>query len=273
MSLRNEQQSSQKLMLAYLNDLLNREHTSTTPSEQPVVKNNDVSASAELLEPVRRSPVMLSPSILEVVPVAEGDAVTQRTIAEAEPNVVAPEHSEQDLKTDLNSPLTDDNFQAVEFEASHWHENGRPSWAQDAFDILLFKVNGMTLAVPLISLGQIYEITDALSPLFGQAPWFVGIQPTPMGKINVINTAQYVMPERYHEETAQKPDYIMTIDRLHWGLTVNSVDQPIRIQVDDVKWRRDRSQQPWLAGIVKNHMCVLVDVPTLGRALLDSDVS
>ena|SRR5690554_5637348 len=64
-----------------------------------------------------------------------------------------------------------------------WHSNGRPMWAQQQFDVLLFKVSGLTLAVPLIALGQIQPITEELTPLFGQADWFMGLQPTAGGKI------------------------------------------------------------------------------------------
>jgi purine-binding chemotaxis protein CheW len=86
-----------------------------------------------------------------------------------------------------------------QIEGLDWLENGLPQWAQSRFDVLLFKVSGLTLAVPLISLGQIQPLTDELTPLFGQADWFMGLQPTPAGKIRTVNTAKFVMPERYDE--------------------------------------------------------------------------
>ncbi len=47
--------------------------------------------------------------------------------------------------------------------------DGRPAWAADAFECLLFDVAGLTLAVPLVCLGSIYSLAgQELTPLFGQ---------------------------------------------------------------------------------------------------------
>lgn len=163
--------------------------------------------------------------------------------------------------------------QVVHFqiEGLEWLENGRPQWAQSRFDVLLFKVSGLTLAVPLISLGQIQPLTDELTPLFGQADWFMGLQPTPAGKIRTVNTAKFVMPERYDPRFLETAKYVMSINGVPWGLAVDSVNQPITLMPEDVKWRGDRSKRPWLAGTVKDHMCALLDIPRIGQMLVDAD--
>jgi len=158
-----------------------------------------------------------------------------------------------------------------QIEGVEWLENGLPQWAQSRFDVLLFRVSGLTLAVPLISLGQIQPLTDELTPLFGQADWFMGLQPTPAGKIRTVNTAKFVMPERYDESFLQTAKYVVSINGVPWGLAVDSVNQPIRLAPEDVKWRSDRSKRPWLAGTVKEHMCALLDIPRIGQMLIEAD--
>lgn len=158
-----------------------------------------------------------------------------------------------------------------QIEGLEWLENGRPQWAQSRFDVLLFKVSGLTLAVPLISLGQIQPLTDELTSLFGQADWFMGLQPTPAGKIRTVNTAKFVMPERYDPGFLETAKYVMSINGVPWGLAVDSVNQPITLMPEDVKWRSDRSKRPWLAGTVKDHMCALLDIPRIGQMLVDAD--
>mgnify|MGYP001627468097 CR=1 FL=1 len=160
---------------------------------------------------------------------------------------------------------------SFKMEGLDWLENGRPQWAQSRFDVLLFKVAGLTLAVPLISLGQIQPLTDELTPLFGQADWFMGLQPTPAGKIRTVNTAKFVMPERYDDAFLQSAKYVMSINGVPWGLAVDSVNQPITLQPEDVKWRSDRGKRPWLAGTVKDHMCALLDIPRIGQILIEAD--
>lgn len=160
---------------------------------------------------------------------------------------------------------------AFKIPGLEWMPNGLPQWAQSRFDVLLFKVSGLTLAVPLISLGQIQPITDELAPLFGQADWFMGFQPTPQGKIRTVNTAKFVMPERYDENFVKNAKYVVSINSVPWGLAVDSVNQPISLMPDEVKWRSDRSKRPWLAGTVKEHMCALLDIPMIGQMLMDAD--
>lgn len=152
-----------------------------------------------------------------------------------------------------------------------WCDNGRPVWAQQKFDALLFRVAGLNLAVPLIALGQIHRLTDELTPIFGQADWFMGLQPTSAGRIRVVNTALFVMPERYDPAFVQSARYVVTIDGLDWGLAVDQVEQPARLSPEDVTWRSERGKRPWLAGTVKTAMCALLDLPQMGRILQSHD--
>ncbi len=177
-------------------------------------------------------------------------------------------HSLADSKPHVTQAISERSDSITEVE---WLANGLPSWAQSRFDVLLFQVAGLTLAVPLISLGQIQPITDELTPLFGQADWFMGLQPTPQGKIRTVNTAKFVMPERYQDSFLKNAKYVMSINGVPWGLAVDSVNQPIRLDLDEVKWRTDRSKRPWLAGTLKSHMCALLDIPMIGKILTSAD--
>ncbi|MFT5118912.1 MAG: purine-binding chemotaxis protein CheW, partial [Kiritimatiellia bacterium] len=95
--------------------------------------------------------------------------------------------------------------------------------------------------------------------------WFMGLQKTLIGNINVINTTQFVMPERYDKSAENAFKFNVAINGSGWGLAVDDIDQPIAINPDDIRWRVNRAQQPWMAGTVKEHMCVLLDIPTLAE--------
>ena len=149
--------------------------------------------------------------------------------------------------------------------------NNRPPWEQEHFEALLLEVSGLTLAVPLVALGQIQSINQELTPIFGQAGWFMGLLKTPNANIRTVNTALFVMPEKYKDEFLQGAKYVVTLEDSHWGLAVDKVDQPISIDPKDVQWRGERSKRPWLAGTVKSAMCALVDVPNLLTLLNATD--
>ncbi len=166
--------------------------------------------------------------------------------------------------------------QAAEVTASvqsylTWGDNGRPLWAEGEFDVLLFDVSGLSLAVPLVALGHIVPLDKKLTYLQGQSDWFMGILPASVGDIRTVNTALFVMPERYKASFLESAKYVVTIDGLPWGLAVDDVHQPIRLGPDDVKWRTERSKRPWLAGTVKSHMCALIDIPQMAQQLEQSD--
>ena len=142
--------------------------------------------------------------------------------------------------------------------------DGRPAWAAEPFECLLFDVAGLTLAVPLVCLGTIHSLEgQTLTPLFGQPDWFLGMLKTHSGNIKVIDTARWVMPERYRDEFRDNLSFVITIQGFDWGLAVHKVDRSIHLHPDQVKWRSLRTQRPWLAGTVIEHMCALLDVASL----------
>jgi purine-binding chemotaxis protein CheW len=152
-----------------------------------------------------------------------------------------------------------------------WQENGRPAWAENSFDVLLVEVNGVKLALPLEALDGIYPLENDLTPLFGQAKWFMGLQKTITGNVSIINTAQFVMPERYDKEHISEIKYSVAINGSGWGLAVDSIHQPVPVNPDDIRWRVRRSERPWMAGTVKDHMCALLDIPYLAHSLKTQD--
>ncbi|WP_339668391.1 chemotaxis protein CheW [Dasania marina] len=185
------------------------------------------------------------------------------------PAVVAPEPIAEVVVEPTVATTTEPQQQA--HPSSVWLENGRPSWAQQRFECLLFSVGGLTLAVPLAELGSIIPITDELTPLFGQIDWFMGLLTVKQGNIRTVNTAKVVMPERYQEGMADNFNYVISINGVDWGLAVDDVASAITLSPEDVRWRSERSKRPWLAGTVVDHMCALLDVSQLASMFIERD--
>ena len=147
-------------------------------------------------------------------------------------------------------------------------KGGQPAWGEEPFECLLFDVAGLTLAVPLISLGSIYPLVgQELTPLFGQPDWFLGILPSQAGNLKVLDTARWVMADRYRDDFRQGLQYVISVQGYEWGLAVHQVSRSIRLDPREVKWRTQRTQRPWLAGTVIDHMCALLDVAELAELI------
>lgn len=233
--------SPQVALQSYLDDLLQdafavMQEAPSNEFEQAVLEERaqDLARQQPACEPVFERPVVVAPAqpaTTQVLPVTQ-------PVAEAS-SVFAPD--------ELDQP---------------------PAWAREPFECLLFDVAGLTLAVPLVSLGSIYPmVREELTPLFGQPDWFLGLLPTQLGNLKVVDSARAVLASRYQASMQDDLKYVISVQGYEWGLAVHQVSRAIRLDPKDVKWRGKRSQRPWLAGTVIEQMCALLDVEALAKLI------
>ena len=78
-------------------------------------------------------------------------------------------------------------------------------------------------------LGSIYPLEgQELTPLFGQPSWFLGI-PLQAGNLKVLDTARWVMPDRYRDDFREGLQYVISVQGYEWGLAVHQVNALIRL--------------------------------------------
>ena len=145
---------------------------------------------------------------------------------------------------------------------------GEADYFDGEFQALFFEVAGLTLAVPLKALGGIHELRE-VNHLFGKPKWFKGVMINREEKLNVVDTARWVMPEKYDEqlEASLNYQYLITLGDSQWGLLAEKLINNITLSKEDVKWRTNNSKRPWLAGVIKEKMCALIDVNNLNALL------
>jgi purine-binding chemotaxis protein CheW len=143
-------------------------------------------------------------------------------------------------------------------------------YRQGDFQALFFNVGGLTVAVPLIELGGIHPIEKTTS-LMGKPDWFKGVMLYRDEKINVVDTALWVMPEKCDEKmkSSLNYQYVIMLSDSGWGLTAENLVDTVVLQQDEVKWLDTPGKRPWLAGLVKDKMCALLDVNSLIQLLND----
>lgn len=139
-----------------------------------------------------------------------------------------------------------------------------PGWAERPFECLLFKVCGLTLAVPLADLSGILKWgDDKITPMPGHSPWFLGLLEHQGRKAKVIDTALLVVPKAHRDtqpaDADQRVQRIVLIDDGRWGLACDDVAEVVGIDPSAVRWRTSRTQRRWLLGTVVEHMCALLD--------------
>ncbi len=261
------QTTTERTMLEYFDSLLSEEPAAHSDTEiaapEPVV----LAAAAELpeVEPAPASPVPVADAEValdaqrrqnlaalfkSVSPVSNTELVTPPAEQKEELQTLEMQLAESGLET-MSDAIIPPNV--VEEMAK-----------QGEFQTLFFEVAGLTLAVPLKKLGGIHRI-GRTNHIIGRPDWFMGVMPTRGEQYNVVNTAMWVMPEKCTPELEQRLDYqyLIMLDDSPWGLACEKVLTAERLTVDEVKWREQLGRRPWLAGMVIDKMCALLNVDAM----------
>lgn len=249
--------ANEKVMKQYLGALLTEES----------LQEEELAPVAKLLEQVQ--------SVDEVVTDIEAEAVApelevETRIVDVSETIDVVEKPQDIVELQAkNLEITENNTIIKEAtETVNQSVSAREAYGEDEFQALFFEVAGLTLAVPLKSLGGIHQLGE-INQLFGKPKWFKGVMLNREEKLNVVDTARWVMPEKFTAELEERLDYqyLITLGDSPWGLLAESLVNNITLQPDDVKWRTSDGKRPWLAGVIKKKMCALIDVDNLNRLL------
>ena len=139
-----------------------------------------------------------------------------------------------------------------------------PEWANEPFQILLFEVAGLKLAVPLIELCGVIKWNDSVTEMPGHADFYLGILQHLDYKIAIIDTAKMVLPMNKQssligENPRDRIKHIVMIDDFQWGLACDTIGEVITLKPEEVRWRTSNTTRSWLAGTVIEHMCALLN--------------
>lgn len=276
--------ASEKVMLDYLGQLLSDKPESdietkhvaqNAPAENYLDKSteklttsavNRVQDETILVEQPKLRPITSKVNELrdfkeDVVTLAEPNAVEkllqQVELKQQEEKII----KEQVKSVDLEARQT---IVETEFEKTEQAVIAEDVIPEEPFQALFFEVAGLVLAVPLQELGGIHNLTETNS-LFGKPEWFKGVMLNREKKLNVVDSARWVMPEKFDKnmEESINYQYLITLGQSDWGLAAEKLVETELIHPDAVKWRTKQGKRPWLFGTIKEKMCALLHVSDL----------
>ena len=250
--------ANEKVMTQYLGALLCEEEEST-----------DLEPVAKLLEQV--SPTDTNnkmPAKASQQTIVQPNALDEpKPTAQAEiPEQITPPLEKPQIQANINDiAKVTSQLDAVEAKTPVQRQE---DYFDGEFQALFFEVAGLTLAVPLKALGGIHQLGE-VNQLFGKPKWFKGVMLNREENLNVVDTARWVMPEKYTQELEDKLNYqyLITLGDSQWGLLAEKLVNNITLRSEDVKWRAKSGKRPWLAGVIKEKMCALIDVQSLNQLL------
>lgn len=264
--------ASSQLMQTYLSELLTEE-----VEQKPVLPVKE--KLAQPLEKLLKSATFpkvseqdTSKSISSAK--AENKTLTQNQTAVNKVNSNVPvQPKPAEVESRLSAPVISPTDVSANEIKTHKSAGGfeatkQRTYRQGDFQAMFFDVAGLMIAVPLIELGGIHN-NDKTTSLMGKPDWFKGVMLRRDEKINVVDTALWVMPEKCNETliSALNYKYIIMLSDSSWGLTAEKLVDTVTLKQEDVKWLDTPNKRPWLAGLVKNRMCALLDVQSLIKLL------
>ena len=166
-------------------------------------------------------------ALAEVPPPAMG---LERLVAEV-PEVISETESRTEVVTEvaLQQPVaTPEVADSVAVSATPQAAvSPIPEWAEYAFQCLLFKVSGLTLAVPLVKLNSVIPWTEKIVETPNKTDWYLGLVNNHGKNVKVIDTALMVLPEnRRHllvDAAEQRSSHILLVDDYNWGLACDEI--------------------------------------------------
>ncbi|MBI5462835.1 MAG: chemotaxis protein CheW [Gammaproteobacteria bacterium] len=143
-----------------------------------------------------------------------------------------------------------------------------PDWAAGEFECLLFRVAGLTLALPLAKLnGVLPWDAAAVTVTPGHSPWLLGLRDYQGQKVRLIDVANVIVPR---DGPASEGNFgkVILIGGGRWGLVCDALAEIVTLAPAAVKWRgRAGGNRPWLAGTVIERMCALIDADAFAEML------
>ncbi len=243
--------ASKKLMQNYLSELLTEEQQETSIPVTPV-KEKSQQPLEKLLQKV---------DITECIAELQEEPIhtVKSTVSNKKPKITKPlvkEQVEEKVAIEKTLKTRKSNQPLIVKQDKDYRKGG--------FQAMFFDVAGLTIAVPLIELGGIHN-TGKITALMGKPDWFSGVMLYREEKISIVDTALWVMPEKCDETLINSLNYqsIIMLSNSHWGLSAESLVDTVTLEQEDVKWLDAPSKRPWLAGLVKDRMCALLDVESL----------
>jgi len=232
---------------------------------------------ADIVHKADSSVVELKPNLAHEEPKISAPVVgLDRLIAEVPETVVeVTTKVATEVISEVSVELKEETEVAVkvetEVELPPESESGLPEWAETRFQCLLFKVSGLSLAVPLVKLNSVIPWDENITETPNQTDWYLGLVQHLQNQIKVIDTALLVMPENrrngLEHDTSERLSHILLVDDYKWGLACSSIGDVIWLNKDEVKWRKNKTSRAWLSGTSLEHLCAIMDTEVFAQML------
>lgn len=141
----------------------------------------------------------------------------------------------------------------------------------DSLPVQLFTVAGLKLAVPLERVESMLSSQAGLTTIADDTGLVLGTV-TCNGKVaRVVDTARLLLPPeragKLPTDKGAQTRHVLILDDGEWALACSHIEDIAGLAKNEITWRTAAGKRPWLAGMVPQRGCALLDVDGLLQLL------
>lgn len=147
-----------------------------------------------------------------------------------------------------------------------------PEWGEQEFTALIFVIKDMKFAVPLVTLNSIMPFPERLTKIPGQPDWHLGVT-THRGQQIVAVDVHKLLGFSSKKVAVEDKGYLLVIGDGGYGIHCEVIDTPVKLMPNEVKWTTDTEKKAWLAGMLPEHMCALLNIDGVIATMFAVDIN
>lgn len=127
---------------------------------------------------------------------------------------------------------------------------------------VLIDMHGLKLAVNFDRIEGALQLDDLSLDISGLPEWVLGAFGADYDKTLVVDTALWLIPERYTPEHSQYGEVVILQGR-KWALACDGLIKSIQIPMDRINLNNDKAHRSWLLGTYMDERCAILDIDQL----------
>jgi purine-binding chemotaxis protein CheW len=114
-------------------------------------------------------------------------------------------------------------------------------------------------------LDGVARVQGPVSSLVGQPPWHRGLVRHRGQQLTLVDLGA-LLGLRDVQPVAE-PDHLLVLPGGRVGIVCDDAPVPLELTGDRIRWARPTLQRPWLAAVLPDQMCVLMDIEAIARLI------
>jgi purine-binding chemotaxis protein CheW len=167
------------------------------------------------------------------------------------------------LNSQVSAPLTDQGADTAATASDDGGCREPPAWAGQRFRALAFRIGEQRFAMPLVLMARVALMPDRLNRMPAQPDWHLGV-----ARLNGVPVVVAELGRLFDAEfRCANPRYLLMVGDGRTAVICDLIEDPLTVESDQVRWRAPKGHREWMAGVLIQELCMLLDPVAIDSAI------